>query len=40
MPKAYIVGVGMTQFLKPRGLVDYPGKYYDTAHRKPKEKLK
>jgi hypothetical protein len=27
MPKAYVVGVGMTQFLKPRGLVDYPGKY-------------
>lgn len=24
MPKAYVVGVGMTQFLKPRGLVDYP----------------
>ncbi|CAO3661322.1 unnamed protein product [Umbelopsis vinacea] len=24
MPKAYVVGVGMTQFIKPRGLVDYP----------------
>ena len=31
MPKApqnkvYVIGVGMSKFIKPRGQVDYPGK--------------
>ena len=25
--KVYVVGVGMSKFIKPRGLVDYPGKF-------------
>lgn len=25
--KVYIAGVGMSKFIKPRGLVDYPGKH-------------
>lgn len=28
--KVYVVGVGMSKFIKPRGEVDYPGKYYVT----------
>lgn len=24
--KVYVVGVGMSKFIKPRGLIDYPGK--------------
>jgi hypothetical protein len=24
--KSYVIGVGMTNFIKPRGQVDYPGK--------------
>jgi sterol carrier protein 2 len=24
--KVYVVGVGMSKFIKPRGEVDYPGK--------------
>lgn len=23
--KVYVIGVGMSKFIKPRGLVDYPG---------------
>lgn len=23
--KVYVVGVGMSKFIKPRGLIDYPG---------------
>lgn len=26
--KVYVIGVGMSKFIKPRGEVDYPGKRY------------
>ena len=26
LAKVYVVGVGMSKFIKPRGEVDYPGK--------------
>lgn len=25
--KVYVIGVGMSKFIKPRGEVDYPGKF-------------
>lgn len=34
--KVYVVGVGMSKFIKPRGEVDYPGTYiiYYTQHKR------
>lgn len=26
--KVYVIGVGMSKFIKPRGEVDYPGKVF------------
>lgn len=33
--KSYVIGVGMTNFIKPRGQVDYPGKlllHWEISH--------
>lgn len=33
--KVYVVGVGMSKFIKPRGLIDYPGKKKESTFLNP-----
>jgi hypothetical protein len=30
--KVYVIGVGMSKFIKPRGEIDYPGKNISISH--------